>query len=60
MEKKKSGQSGSYYDEQGVLRWEVRKDYSQEQLAAQRKEFVEEAEKGQLLCLSDLMCNAGM
>jgi len=61
MEKK--NQTGRYEGSgafAGVVRWDTKRKYTQEELAAQREEFSKEAEKGTVLCLSDLMINAGM
>lgn len=43
-----------------VVRWNTKKKYTKEELEKQRDEFEEQAKKGNLIDLTDLMINHGM
>lgn len=43
-----------------VVRFDTKKKYTKEELAAQREEFSKAAKEGKVICISDLMCNHGM
>ena len=45
---------------QKVTRWKTDKKLSQKELENQREEFAQEAQAGNVLCLSDLFINHGM
>lgn len=43
-----------------VVRWRTDRNYTKEELKAQREEFSREAESGKMICLTDLMINHGL
>jgi len=45
---------------QKVTRWTTDKKLTQQELEHQREEFAQEAQAGNVLCLSDLFINHGM
>lgn len=53
-------ETGKYLDEDGSVRWKTDRQYSEEERKKMRDEFQEEAKKGKLICISDLMINHGL
>ncbi len=58
--KNTSVDAGKYIDKDGVVRWLTDRKYTKEEQKKQRTDFVNEAEAGKQICLSDLMINHGM
>jgi len=52
--------TGKFTDKDGVVRWDTSRKYTKAELKKQREEMSAEADKGTVLCLTDMFINHGL